>query len=134
MMGFMESRTSQSQAENIPAASPPPADRVRIISTAGTCGGKPRVAGHRITVKHVVIEHQRGGMSPDEIVSAYPRLTLSDVYAALAYYHEHRAEIDADIKADDDHWAAIQAQNPGRLVERLKQQKANGPGNTIPPG
>jgi uncharacterized protein (DUF433 family) len=38
-------------------------------------------------------------MSPDEIVSAYPTLTLSDVHAALAYYHDHRA----DIKSDDDH-------------------------------
>ncbi len=93
----------------------------RIVRTPGTYGGKPRIAGHRITVKHVVIDHQRGEMSPDEIVSACPSLTLSDVYAALAYYHDHRAEIDADIRADDEHWAEVERQDPGRLIDRLRQ-------------
>jgi hypothetical protein len=55
-------------------------------------------------------------MSPDEIVSAYPSLTPSDVYAALAYYHDHRADIDADIKADDDHDACYEMRLTGHLV------------------
>jgi hypothetical protein len=71
-------------------------------------------------------------LSPDEIVSAYPSLTLSDVYAALAYYHDHRADIDADIKADDEHWAEIERQNPGWLIDRLRQRKANAPGGLVP--
>ena len=38
----------------------------------------------------------RGGMTPEEIVvSVYPSLTLAQVYAALAYYEDHRAEIDS---------------------------------------
>jgi uncharacterized protein (DUF433 family) len=106
----------------------------RIVRTPGTCGGKPRITGHRITVKHVVIDHHRGGMSPDEIVSAYPSLTLSDVYAALAYYHDHRAEIDADIRADDEHWAEVERQNPGRLIDRLKQRKADAQIDPLPLG
>jgi uncharacterized protein (DUF433 family) len=57
-----------------------------IEITPGTCGGKPRIAGHRIKVQDIVIWHERMGMSPDEIVSNYPSITLSDVYAALAYY------------------------------------------------
>ncbi len=80
---------------------------------------KPRVDEHRITVKHIVLQHQRGGMSPDEIVSAYPGLSLSEVYTALAYDHDHRDEIDADIKADDEHWAEIQRQTPEPLIDRL---------------
>ena len=67
-------------------------------------------------------------------MSAYPSLTLSDVYAALAYYHDHRPDIDADIKADDDHWALVERENPGSLIDRLRQRKANGPDNTLPPG
>ena len=121
-----------------PTVSPPPTETLempRIVRTPGTCGGKPRIDGHRITVKHIVLDHQRQGLSPDEIVSAYPSLTLSDVYAALAYYHDHRAEIDADIKADDDHWAEIERQNPERLIDRLKARKAaNAPDNPLPPG
>ena len=58
-------------------------------------------------------------MSPDEIVSAYPTITISDVHASLDYYDDHQAEIDANIKEDDNHWAKIQRQNPGRLIDRL---------------
>jgi uncharacterized protein (DUF433 family) len=104
----------------------------RIVSTPGTCGGKPRIAGHRITVKHILMCHQRGGQSPDEIVSDYPSLTLSDVYAALAYYFDHKEQIDADIKADDEQWTEVERQNPDRLTDRLRQRQADVTNNTLP--
>jgi uncharacterized protein (DUF433 family) len=128
--------TTPTQDPSNQAATPavPPAERLRIVSTPGTCGGKPRIAGHRITVKHIVICHQRSGQSPDEIVSDYPSITLSDVYAALAYYFDHKDEIDADIKADDEHWAEVERQNPGSLADRLRQRKADVANNTLPPG
>jgi len=66
---------------------PPHPDRIRIVSTPGICGGRPRIDGHRITVEDVVFWHERQGMTPGEIVADYPTLTLSDVHAALAYYH-----------------------------------------------
>src|SRR4051794_8067228 len=93
----METTQAQPQAMSPPAGREPAPDRVRIVSTPGTCGGRPRIDGHRITVEDVAVWHERMGMSPDEVVSAYPSLTLSDVYAALAYYHENRERIDADI-------------------------------------
>src|SRR5438094_10179018 len=93
----MESIRIQARDQPVEAATMPPADRVRIVSTPGTCGGRPRIDGHRITVEDVAIWHERMGMGPDEIVSAYPSITLSHVYAALAYYHENRGRIDDDI-------------------------------------
>ncbi|HEX4652394.1 MAG TPA: DUF433 domain-containing protein, partial [Granulicella sp.] len=69
-----------------------------IELTPGTCGGKPRVAGSRIRVQDVVVWHERMGLSADEIVTRYPRLSLADVYAALAYYHDHREEIDSQME------------------------------------
>ncbi len=36
-------------------------------------------------------------MSPDELVTEFPQLTLADVYAALAYYHDNRESIDRQI-------------------------------------
>lgn len=60
------------------------------------------IAGHRITVQHIVIWHERMGMSADEIVSSQG-LTLADVYAALTYYYDHRHEIDEAILADDSY-------------------------------
>ncbi|MEM1172649.1 MAG: DUF433 domain-containing protein, partial [Cyanobacteria bacterium P01_H01_bin.35] len=53
-----------------------------IEISPGICGGKPRIAGHRIRVEDIVICHEKMGLSPDEIVSQYPSITLADVYAA----------------------------------------------------
>ena len=68
-----------------------------IECTPGIAGGKPRIAGHRITVQNVAIWYDRLGMSADEISSEYG-LTLADVHAALAYYFDHQAEIDRSIE------------------------------------
>lgn len=83
-MTTMEPTTTERQTETSEATNSPPRDRVRIVSTPGTCGGRPRIDGHRITVEDIAIWHERMGMSPDEIVSSYPTITLSDVHAALA--------------------------------------------------
>ena len=61
--------------------------------TPDVAGGKPRIAGRRITVQNIVIWHERLGLGADEIATEYD-LTLADVYAALAYYYDHRHEID----------------------------------------
>src|SRR5438270_10758770 len=105
----MESRATQAQNPSPQATRTPAADRVRIVSTPGTCGGRPRIDGHRITVEDVAVWHERKGMSPDEIVSAYPSLTLSDVHAALAYYFENRDAIDADIREGKEFVARLRA-------------------------
>jgi uncharacterized protein (DUF433 family) len=113
-------------------SSAPSGPGARIISTPETCGGKPRIAGHRIAVKYVVLAHQRGGMSPDEIVSAHPGLTLADVHAALAYYFDHRDAIDADIRDDDGHWSALEAEDPGSLADRLRRRKSDVADHPLP--
>lgn len=111
-----------------------PADRVRIVSTPGTCGGRPRIDGHRVTVEDVAIWHERMGMGPDEIVSAYPSLTLSDVHAALAYYYENRARIDADVRDGERLEAELRANAPATLLdEKLRQGKADAADDPVPP-
>ena len=89
-----------------------PPDRVRIVTTPGVCGGRPRIDGHRITVADVAIWHERMGISPDEIVSSHPSIALSDVHAALAYYYEHRDRIDRDIAEEERFVAEIKAKSP----------------------
>jgi uncharacterized protein (DUF433 family) len=125
------------QAPNRPpeTAPLPPADRVRIVRTPGTCGGRPRIAGHRITVEDVAIWHERMGMSPDEIVSAHPSLTLSDVHPALAYYFENRQRIDADI-CDGERFVAEMMKakaSPSMVREKLRQRKADAADDPVPP-
>src|SRR5438477_12435884 len=81
-----------------------------IAIKPGYCGGKPHIAGHRIKVQHVAVWHERMGLTAAEIVATYPTLTLPAVYAALAYYHAQRAQIDAEIEADERFIAEMKAQ------------------------
>jgi uncharacterized protein (DUF433 family) len=95
-----------------------------IVITPGVCGGKPRIAGHRITVQNVVVWHERGGLTPDEIVAQHPGITLADVHAALAYYWDHPDEIRGQIKAGEELAEELRAKSPSLLNERLKQRSA----------
>ena len=99
----------------------------------GYCGGKPHVAGTRNKVQHIAIWRERMGMSPEEIGATYPGLTLAAVYAALAYYHSHRAEIDADIEADERLVAEQKAKaGPSQVQQKLAALR--GTDDPLPPG
>lgn len=95
-----------------------------IEITPGICGGKPRIAGHRIKVQNIVIWYERMGMSPDEIVYHYPSITLADVHAALAYYYDHLEEIRKDIEDDESFAREMKAQTPSLVQQKL--QKGHG--------
>jgi uncharacterized protein (DUF433 family) len=82
---------------------------LHIEVTPGTCGDKPRIAGHRIRVQDIVIWNEQG-QSADEIVADFPQLSLAEVYAALAYYHDHREQIDQDIREDDEFFQQLKNQ------------------------
>jgi uncharacterized protein (DUF433 family) len=91
-------------------------DIQHIESVPGRCGGKPCIVGTRIRVYDVYVWHDLGGKSVDEIVNDYPQLTHADVYAALAYYHDHREAIVAQMKSDEELVRQLKAnQGPSRL-------------------
>src|SRR5687767_448552 len=79
-----------------------------IEQTPGTCGGKPRIAGTRIKVSLIATLSERNRMTPDEIVEAYPHLTLAQVHSALAYYWEHRDEVEQEIREEQSFVEALQ--------------------------
>ena len=89
-----------------------------IEKTPGTCGGRARIAGHRIRVMDIVALHEKGGLSPTQVVEQYPTITLADVYAALAYYHDHRDEIEADFE-DARKWNEYGKTQPSKVKESL---------------
>jgi uncharacterized protein (DUF433 family) len=104
-----------------------------IDITPGICGGKPRIAGHRITVQHIAIWHERMGLSPDEIASEHG-LTLGAVYAALAYYFDHQAEIDREIREEDAFVDELRERAPSVLNRKLEDLRSGpGPGSTGAP-
>lgn len=65
-----------------------------IVRSLGVRGGHPRVAGTRIAV-HDVIGLLQNGETVDTLpVTCLPSLTKAQVYECLAYYEDHRGEID----------------------------------------
>jgi len=89
-----------------------------IVITPGLAGGKPHIAGRRITVQNIVIWHEYMGKSPDEI-SAEHDLTLADVHAALAYYFDHHEEIEQCTREDQALIESLRAEGPSLLRRKL---------------
>jgi uncharacterized protein (DUF433 family) len=103
-----------------------------IAVTPGFCGGKPHIIGHRIKVQHIVVWHERMGKTPEVIAVTY-NLLLPAVFAALAYYHGHRSEIDADIDVDERFVAEMKAKaGSSKLQEKLAALHAKD--DPLPPG
>lgn len=67
-----------------------------IATVAGVRSGHAIVAGTRIAV-HDVVGLILNGASIDEVVKSFPPLTRSQVYECLAYYEDHKAEIDHEV-------------------------------------
>ena len=71
-----------------------------IIRDPQLRGGRPIIAGTGVTVR-TIVGHYKLGLTPEETADEMS-LDLASVYAALAYYHLHRDEIEADILADSE--------------------------------
>lgn len=71
----------------------------------------------------VVIWHEQAALSPDEIVSQVPSITLADVHAALAYYYDHREEIQEEIRAERTQAEESHRNNPSALTERVTRSR-----------
>ena len=93
-----------------------------ITKTPGICGGRPCIAGHRIRVQDIVVWHEMRGYSPAEVVDMFPGITLADVYAALAYYHDHREEIEEEFRKADEWAARIKAEIPSKIPPELRKK------------
>ena len=96
-----------------------------IEVTPGVCGGRACIAGHRIRVQDIVLWTEQG-RSADQIVADFPQLSLADVYAALAYYHDHREELDRQIREDDQFVAEMKASSGQGMLERLRRSGTGG--------
>ena len=55
--------------------------------------GEPIIKGTRTSVR-AIVENWRLGLSPEEIVEGLPHLTLAQIFEAMSYYYDNKAEID----------------------------------------
>jgi uncharacterized protein (DUF433 family) len=92
--------------------------------------GVIRVGNTRVRLDTVIYTFNEG-YTAEEIVSQYPALHLADVYAAIAYYLNHRDAVDeylrqraetaAEIRAEIEQKSAYQ-EFRNRLLTRREQQ------------
>lgn len=91
-----------------------------IEITPGVVGGRPRIAGRRITVQNIVIWHEWMGYTADDIATEY-NLKLAEIYAALTYYYDNPQEIDEAIKDSQAFVEEMRQKVPSKLPYKLVQ-------------
>lgn len=89
-----------------------------ITTDPDVCHGRPCIAGTRVRVMDVVAAHEQGA-SPAELQDDFATraLTMGEIYAALAYYNDHRDEVDADFAEDE----RLAQEGMAREAESLKR-------------
>ena len=70
-----------------------------IVSDPAIRGGRPVIAGTGVRVIDVVAYYRYAGLTPEELATGFS-LSLGQAHAALAYYHLHKDELDAEIRND----------------------------------
>jgi uncharacterized protein (DUF433 family) len=81
----------------------------------------PIIADTTMKVIELVVEQQAYGWSPEELHFQHPCLTLGQIHSALAYYWDHRKELDEDIQRRLERVDGLRSEyQPSELVERLR--------------
>ena len=84
-------------------------DTGHIVVEPEVLGGEPHIAGRRIGVSHIAVWIAYQGASPQDSADEF-HLSLGEVHAALAYYYDHKTEVDAMV--------ATSQQRAGELAQR----------------
>ena len=84
---------------------------------------RPIIAGTGLKVLILVREHLELGLSPEQLTRQHEDLTLAQAYAAVAYYYEHREELDAALRRQDDELHRILQTSPNELILRRLREK-----------
>jgi uncharacterized protein (DUF433 family) len=72
-------------------------DHCYVVYDPQILSGEPIVKGTRTPVR-AIVELWRMGVTPEEIPTHLPHLTLAQVFDALSYYSDHQDEIQSHIK------------------------------------
>jgi uncharacterized protein (DUF433 family) len=101
-----------------------------IVSDPDIRRGRPRINGTGITV-HNIADDYNNGMTVQEISEAFD-LTPSQIHAALAYYYDHKAQIDSELREEEQRsqqfiarYGAESAESRRRVEDRLRKIKDN---------
>lgn len=85
--------------------------------------GTPVIAGTNMKVIELILERSAYGWSPEELYFQHPYLTLGKIHSALAYYWDHKKELDTDIERRLTIAKKIeQDMVPSKIMAKLKSQ------------
>jgi uncharacterized protein (DUF433 family) len=73
-------------------------------------GSRPAIAGTRTSVRRIANLYNQGN-NAEEIARRLNHLTITQIYAALTYYHANREEIDKDITAEENAYEELAKQH-----------------------
>jgi uncharacterized protein (DUF433 family) len=93
-----------------------------IETSSDVRNGKPRISSTRITVEDIAEMNLKLGMSLIEIAGVYD-LSLAQVYAAMAYYFEHREEIEQRVAEEEAMVEEYHKNHSSVLQAKLEQLK-----------
>ena len=88
-------------------------------------GNIPIIAGTTMKVVELVTSHLTYGWSPEELHFQYPHIALSKIYSALAYYWDHKQELDTDIQRRLDYAEQMRLNAPISPLQANSKQETN---------
>lgn len=96
-------------------------DHPHIVKVQGVASGEPIIYGTRIMVRTIIESYQLSN-SITEILWDFPRLSSAQIHDALAYYHDHRQEMDRLLEQGTyDYWQPILSQKKHESVKTVSQ-------------
>lgn len=97
-----------------------------VTYVSRTPEGTWRVAGSRVSLDSIIDAYARGE-SAEQIVQAFPTLSLEQVYGALAFYLRHRDICHAYMQEQRCGWTEFQRDTAERnrdLRDRIRERAA----------
>jgi uncharacterized protein (DUF433 family) len=83
--------------------------------------GGPMLSGTRTKVLEIALDHLAHRWDAEEIQRQHPHLSLGQIHSALAYYFDHRVELDEQIAAQADEVERFRAAaGPSPVVAKLR--------------
>lgn len=83
----------------------------------------PMISGTTLKVVELVMAQRAYGWTPEEIQINHRNLSMGQIYAALAYYWDHRGALDQDIQQREAYVADLEQQcQASPFVARLRVQ------------
>jgi uncharacterized protein (DUF433 family) len=85
--------------------------------------GRVWIADTNTKVIEVAMDHLAYGWDAEEIHAAHPHLSLAQIHAALSFYYDHKAELDAEMQRQMENYHRLRNEATGQLTRAQLQER-----------